>query len=97
MLMKYNGIKAPYMIYAGQILKIPGKTVPIEPPKPQERKVQVITPRGLNVRAKATFLSKRLKTLSTGRIVTITDVQSGWGYIPQEQGWISLKYTKDLR
>lgn len=60
------------------------------------KKVEVITPRGLNVRAKATTLSKRLRTLPTGEVVEIEREQGSWGYAPAEKGWIHLgsKYVK---
>lgn len=60
------------------------------------KKVEVITPRGLNVRAKPTTLSKRLRTLPTGEVVEIEREQGSWGYAPAEKGWIHLgsKYVK---
>ncbi len=62
------------------------------------KKVEVITPRGLNVRAKPTTLSKRLRTLPTGEVVEIEKESGNWGYAPKEKGWIHLgaKYVKVL-
>lgn len=70
-------------------------------PKQEEtvmKKVEVITPRGLNVRVKATTRSERLRTLPTGTIVEIEKESGGWGYAPAEKGWIHLgsKYVKVL-
>jgi len=68
-------------------------------PKPAESKqVQIITPRGLNVREKPSTLSKRLKTLPKGSVVEIAEEQGGWGYAPAEKGWLHLgaKYVKML-
>lgn len=62
------------------------------------KKVEVITPRGLNVRAEPTTLSKRLRTLPTGEVVEIEKESGNWGYAPKEKGWIHLgaKYVKVL-
>jgi hypothetical protein len=72
-------------------------------PEPEQeetemKKVQVITGNGLNVRAKATTLSKRLRTLPTGTIVEIEKESGNWGYAPAYKGWIHLgaKYVKVL-
>ena len=62
------------------------------------KKIQVITPRGLNVRSSATTLSKRLSTLPKGSIVEIEKESGNWGYAPAYKGWIHLgsKYVKVL-
>ncbi|HHX19583.1 MAG TPA: SH3 domain-containing protein [Clostridiaceae bacterium] len=74
-----------------------GSTTPA--PKPAESKrVQIITPHGLNVREKPSTLSKRLKTLPKDSVVEIAEETSGWGYVPAEKGWLHLgtKYVKVL-
>jgi hypothetical protein len=72
-------------------------------PEPEQgeagmKKVQVITPRGLNVRAKATTRSERLRTLPTGTVVDIEKESGSWGYVPAYNGWIHLgsRYVKVL-
>lgn len=76
-----------------------GGTKPAPMPPAEGKRVEVITPRGLNVRQKATTASKRLRTLPAGMILEIKEEQKGWGYAPSEKGWINLgsKYVKVLK
>jgi len=52
--------------------------------------VQITYKSGINVRAKASVLSKRVDTLGYGGIYTISKVQGNWGYLENGLGWICI-------
>lgn len=60
---------------------------------PKTFKVEVIAD-ALNIRAKAGVANKIIGLLKKGTQVFISKVENNWGYIKDQDGWISLTYTK---
>ena len=48
----------------------------------------------LNVRKKASTLSKKVGTVRKNEVYTITETYNGWGKLKSGIGWIALKYTE---
>lgn len=96
-IMALNGLKQDANIYVGQVLKIPAKAGTTPPPPPpvfQSYTGKVNTPNGLNVRSGAGMNYPVLRVLGNGTTVQITKEQSGWGYIEELKGWVSLDFIK---
>lgn len=55
-----------------------------------------ITADVLNVRAKASVLSKINTTVKKNEVYTIVDESGGWGKLKSGAGWIKLSYTKKV-
>ena len=63
----------------------------VEPNEPVYSTGECIVNRGLNVRQEPNADSEIVATLKEGNIVTVLEVQGGWGRTVQ--GWINLKYV----
>lgn len=78
-------------------IKTEGEAKPDPKPEPvKQTKVKVTATKGLNIRAGAGTSYKVLAVLRFGAEVFITEEKSGWGYVPDYKGWISLTYVKKL-
>lgn len=64
----------------------------VEPNEPVYTTGTVTVTRGLNVRQESNADSEIVATLVEGNIVTVLEVDGGWGRTVQ--GWINLKYVK---
>lgn len=48
----------------------------------------------LNVRAESNSKSKKIGVLKYGATVYISKIENGWGYIPDKNGWVYMKWLK---
>lgn len=61
------------------------------------RTVKVTAERGLNIREKPNTNSKILGALNFGQTVDLSEEQSGWGKLADQDGWISTDYVESVR
>jgi len=59
------------------------------------RTVKVTTKQGLNIRDKPN--GKKIGALNFGAVVEISEEQSGWGKLVDQDGWISTDYVESAR
>ena len=59
------------------------------------RTVKVTTKQGLNIRDKPN--GKKIGALNFGAVVEISEEQSGWGKLVDQDGWISTDYVESVR
>ena len=59
------------------------------------RTVKVTTKQGLNIRDKPN--GKKIGALNFGAVVEISEEQSGWGKLADQDGWISTDYVESAR
>lgn len=60
-------------------------------------KVKISTPSGVNVRKGPGESYGKITAIANGTTVTIIKEQNGWGYVEGKGGWISLKYTAEVK
>lgn len=67
----------------------------LTPVKPEKSNKYQVTAHALNIRAGVGTTYKIVGCLKHGDIVQVTQIKDNWGKI--NKGWISLKYTKNLK
>lgn len=95
-----NGIKSPYVINIGQILKLPTTTSSNSNNTTINKsyKVKITAKSGLNIRNGAGTNYGKVGAIPYGTTVTITDELNGWGKTIYNNinGYISLEYTNKV-
>lgn len=87
-----NGIKSPYIIRVGQVLKLTGTVTSGLGKMPYKVMINTVNT-GLNVRAGAGPKYKIVRSVAKGSIQSVVEEKNGWGRLA-DGGWICLKYVK---
>lgn len=95
-----NGIKSPYVINVGQVLKIPVSASPSNSATPSESTPYLVkvTANELNIRKGPGTTYAVTGCIKDKGIYTIIEEQNGWGFLKSKTGWISVsdKYVKRI-
>lgn len=84
-----NGIKAPYIIRKGQVLKLSSASTNTSTTTSNEFKVKVKVPE-LNIRKGPGTNYKIVNSIKNKGVYTIIEVNGSWGRLKSKAGWINI-------